>query len=442
MLMIRACLVTANGRDEVLEDGALLIEGGIIRDIGATSELIRRYPEEGRFDCKGNIVMPGFVNVHYHGALTIARGVGPDLGLPPLYSPHIPQGVLLSEEECYLFSLFGYAEALKAGSTCIGANYIYMNRHVKAIADLGLRAVASERVHDIDFFEIGRGKYVHDARTGAETLQRNVDLIETWQGKSGKIRCHMGVHAPDTCTRPFLEQSVRLARHYGVGFTTHLAQSMKEVEEIRRREGMSPVRYYEEMGMLGRETVAAHCIHVSEEDMERLQRSGTHVAQVPEGNLKKGDLAPVGRMRKMGVHLALCTDSMSGSMLEAMRFCMVAHRLSGESKTEPQPAELIRMATIHGARALGWEDEIGSIEVGKKADLIMIDTERFHLLPIVSPAGTLVHCAVGTDVSHVWIEGELKVCEGKIVGFDEQRLLREVRRAAEACWQRFKAGKA
>lgn len=421
----------------MIHRGAVLIRGSIIEDIGDSNELIYKYPHEETLNCSGKIILPGFVNTHYHAALSIVKGIGPDLGLPPLYSNHIPQGVLLSREETYIMAMLGYAEALRSGSTCIAANYLYMDDQVKAIADLGLRAVVSERVHDINFFRIGRGEYVHDARVGERTLNRNLALLSDWNGKAeGRITCHLGPHAPDTCTTPFLEKIVAIADQYHVGITTHLAQSVMETKEIYRREGLTPVKFFREIGLLKSGTVAAHCIYVDDEDLMDLSQSNANVAFVAEDNLKRGDIAPVDKMEALGVNVALCTDAMTGSMLEAMRFGSIVHKLSSGDNTQPLPEHVLRMATINGAKALSLDTFIGSLEKGKKADILAIDAGKYHLSPIVSPVGTLVHAAVGTDISDVWIDGKRLVNNGKILGLDEKKLCSEAEKVALKCWRR------
>ncbi|WP_353948951.1 amidohydrolase family protein [Sporolactobacillus sp. Y61] len=437
ILLTNACLLTVNETNEIINPGAILIKGSKISDLGDSGKLINKYPGEKALDCHGKLIIPGFVNVHYHGALTIVRGVGPDLGVPPLYSRNIPQGVLLSREETYTMALLGYAEALRSGSTCIAANYLYMDDQVRAIANLGLRAVVSERLHDIDFFRIGQGEYIHDEQAGETSLERNLRLLSDWNGKEeGRITCHLGPHAPDTCTTPFLEKIIDIASRAHVGMTTHMAQSTMENREIYRREGLSPVKFSKAIGLLKSGTVAAHCIHVDDEDLTELADSGASVAFVSEGNLKRGDIAPVSSMENDGINVALCTDAMTGSMIEAMRFGSIVHKLSSGDNTRPTPEHLLRMATINGAKALSLDHVVGSLEKGKKADLLAISTDQYHLAPVISPAGTLVHAAVGTDISDVWIDGRHLVKEGEIVGLDEKKICSEAQKIALKCWQR------
>lgn len=277
-----------------------------------------------------------------------------------------------------------------------------------------------------------------DDETGFACGSQDSRYTKNNHGKAnGRITCHFGPHAPDTCTTPFLEEIIRLARRYNVGITTHLAQSRMEVKEIQRRDGMTPVQLFHELGILGPKTVAAHCIHLTEEDQELIAKTITSVAHVPEGNLKKGDVAPIHSLEAKGVNVCICTDSMSASMFESMRFGLAVHRLSSGLRTEPTPQHLIEMATLNGAKALGMEEVIGSIEIGKKADLIAIKKDKFHLTPIISPYGTLVHSAQATDVEHVWIDGEWRVKSGKVLGVDEEKLCARIQELSNQCWSRF-----
>ncbi|WP_462408530.1 amidohydrolase family protein [Neobacillus sp. Marseille-QA0830] len=439
LFLIKGDLLTLNKNADILYQSAVVVNNNLIQDIGDYSAMIEQYPMAQIIDCSSMMVMPGFVNPHYHGALVSTRGVGADTGVPPLYSRNIPQGVLLTEEECDMFNILGYVEALRAGNTCIGSNYIQSKKSIQALADFGLRGVISERIHNVDFFRIPEHLYLLDEEAQYKTLSKNVELIENWHGKAnGRITCHFGPHAPDTCTTPFLEEIILLAKKYDVGITTHLAQSKMEVEEIQLRDGMTPVQLYNELGILGPKTVAAHCIHLTEADQELLANTNTSVAHVPEGNLKKGDVAPISSLEEKGVNVAICTDSMSASMFESMRFGMAVHRLSSGRRTEPAPRHLVEMATINGAKALGMADEIGSIEIGKKADLIAVKKEKYHLTPIISPYGTLVHSAQATDVEHVWIDGEWRVKNGKVLGIDEAELCTHIQKLANQCWGRYR----
>ena len=194
---------------------------------------------------------------------------------------------------------------------------------------------------------------------------------------------------------------------------------------------------YYKLGILGPKTVAGHCIHLTEEDEELLAKTNTSVAHIPEGNLKKGDVAPIASLEEKGVNITICTDSMSGSMFESMRFGLAVHRLSSGKRTEPKPQQILEMATTNGAKALGMEEQIGSIEVGKKADLIAVKKNKFHIAPIVSPYGTLVHSAQATDVEHVWIDGVWRVKLGQVIGVDEEALCAEVQALSDQCWNRY-----
>nr|WP_239588107.1 amidohydrolase [Gracilibacillus alcaliphilus] len=437
--MIKGDIITMNEDDDILLQSAIVIKGDKIEASGDVITLAKQYPDAEVVDCSSMMIMPGFVNPHYHGALVINRGVGSDTGVPPLYSRNMPQGVLLTEEECDLFNIFGYVEALRAGNTCIGSNYIQSTKSLTAIKDLGLRAVISERVHNIDFFRVPEGVYSLDEQAQEGTLAKNIELIDKWHNSAnGRITCHFGPHAPDTCTTNFLEEIISLARKYDVGITTHLAQSKMEVEEIQRRDGITPVQLYHELGILGSKTVAAHCIHLTEADQALLVETNTSVAHVPEGNLKKGDIAPIAALEEKGVNVAICTDSMSGSMFESMRFGLAVHRLSSGRRIGPTPRHIVEMGTLKGAKALGMDHDIGSLEVGKKADLIAIHKDKFHIAPIISPYGTIVHSVQASDVAHVWIDGEWCVRDGNVTGIDEEQLSAEVQYVSDKCWGRYK----
>lgn len=200
-LFTDAVIVTMDAERRVLHQAALAVRGDQIVWIGPMDEIPDDYRSAIRISANDKVIFPGFINLHTHAALSILRGLADDKGLSPAYSPRVPQGVFLSPDEIYLFTQLGALEALRFGTTTIVDNYIYSDRTVVALDEIGLRAVVSERLHDADLFQIPNGVYEFDERLGEELLNRNIELVENWHGaRNGRITCKIGTHAPDTCS--------------------------------------------------------------------------------------------------------------------------------------------------------------------------------------------------------------------------------------------------
>ncbi len=438
-LITHGMVVTMDDQRRVIPDGAVAIAGKRIVAVGESAELEQQYanPSCKYMDARGRTVFPGFVNIHTHAALSILRGVCEDQGTTPAWTRSVPQGVFLSADDLYLFSLLGALEALKFGSTCIVDNYTHSPANVRAFDELGMRAIVSERIHDANLHKIPDGIYEFDEAIGEVMLARNVELIEKWHMKDdGRIRCCLGPHAPDTCSTTYLERIRSVANERGVGMVIHVAQGMREVELVRERtKGLSSVQYLREVGILGSDVIAGHCIYIDDQDIEILAETKTQVAHMPEGNAKWGATAPVPRMRRIGINVGLGTDNMAADMIEVMRFAVCISRIVGQNTTEPKAADVLQMATMNGARAVGLADEIGSIEVGKRADLVLVDYRKPHLMPVVDPVSNLIYTGLGSDVETVLVDGRVVVEHGQSTLVDEEAVLRAAQAVANARWQ-------
>lgn len=431
-------LYTLDSEHPVWDDGALVVRGDRIAYVGSRQEMPPEYRQTPVYPMHGKLICPGFVNIHTHAALTIMRGIGDDLGVAPAYSQNAPQGVFMSAEEAQVMSMLGGLEALKFGTTCIVDNYIYADQAARAFDDLGMRAVVSERLHDADLFKVPHEVYAFDEETGSRLLYKAMRLCENWHGHSGgRITCRLGPHAADTCSTHYLMSIRSAAENLGLGLVTHVAQSKREGEEIRKRSGKSPVEYLDDLGLLSPQMIAGHCIYVSDTDIEILADTGTHVSHQSGSNSKGGMMAPIRRMHNQGINIGLGTDNMAGDMLEVMRLAVLVARMLDEDQTALMAQDAFRMATVNGARALGMEDEIGTLEVGKKADFIAIGLEKPHLTPLIDPIANLIHNGLGSDVEMVAVDGRILIEDGRHTQIDEQNLLREAQNVAQRLWQKM-----
>ncbi len=427
--------VTVDAHRTVLPDTAVLVRGGRIAAIGPSNELCRDHRDVEVVDVSGQVVIPGFVNLHVHSALTITRGLGDDLGGAPVYRRDIPQGVLLSESDVEAMSALGSMQALTLGSTTIVENYIHSPVTAAVLARLGIRAVISERVHDADLFSVREHEYRYDSGLGTELLAANVELIDTWHGWSdGRITCQVGPHGPDTCSTDLLQRCRQTASDKGVGLFIHLAQNEGEIRQVQARTGTTSVRHLSDIEFLGSDLVAGHCAFIDDKDIDVLLASATQVAQLPVVNAKSGWIAPAERLRQHGANVGLGTDHMTADMIEAMRIALCVNRIAEGGPGSIRAMDVLAMATINGAKAIGQQAEIGSLEVGKRADLVVVDMRASHLAPVLDPVASLVYSGQGADISRVMVDGETLVEHGTVTSVDAVAITARAQETAERLW--------
>ncbi len=440
-ILIRHALLLRPGSVPLIqEDQAIAVDGDKIIDVGDDRVIGRRYPNAHRtIDARRRIVMPGLVNSHNHTPLMITRGMVEDLSFAPMYTPSIPQGHWLSQEECELMALLGVYELLRSGSTTIADYYRHPQALAAAHARLGTRAVIAGRIHDVDPVGLAQGRHEWRPEIGEQTLEENAALIEQWDHHDqGRIRCDWAPHAPDTCSRPLLARVAELAQRHGGNIHTHLAQSRAEVEVVRDRDGISPAELLDATGLLRPSTIAAHCIHLSPEDVQRCGQAGISVAHSPIGNARAGDIAPIMPLQSAGARISLCTDTMSGDLIEAMRWAISMQRVRAQDFVL-DAASVLEWATLGGARALRLDGVIGRLETGYKADIVLVNLDSPSVSPVIDGAGILVHSASGKDVHTVLIDGRIVLEDGQPTLSGGPEVIREAQACAARLWR--KAGR-
>ena len=441
LLIEGATALTATADRAVIEDALIGVRGDELRLICARGDVDQLPSARTRIDGRGQVVTPGLVNVHTHAVLCMVRGVAEDMGFAPAYTPGVPHGHDVTPDEAVALAQLGALEALRFGSTLINDTFVHADRTLPAMGDLGMRAYACGRIHDVDFSRVHEQIWEHKDAIGEKTLAEAQALAERWHGTmDGRLGVHLAAHAPDTCSRGLLERVRDAAERLGLGVNTHLAQSTIEVTRVRERDGMSPAELLDDIGLLNDRLIAAHCLFLDDDDISRVGTAGIHVAHIPKGNATGGTAAPTSRLRRAGARITLATDNMHADMVEVMRWGLNIGRLQEGGVTDFwQPGDVFEMATIGGARAMGLADKIGSLEVGKKADLVLFDFEQLHLTPATNPLGNLVHTAHGRDVKTVIVDGRVVVEDGRAVLVDQDQVRRDAAQAARDLWQRAKA---
>ena len=425
-LIHNALIVTVDAEFTILENSAIFIETGRIDRIW-TPTTTEKLPEADEVvDAGGAIVMPGLVNAHTHLPMSLFRGIADDLPLQTWLEEHIfpAEAAHIRPETVELGTFLSCAELLLSGTTTCCDGYFLAHRIAHAVRQTGLRAVLGQGV--IDF-----------PAPGIEDPSRNVahaaDFAESLRGASSLIRPSIFCHSPYTCSADTLKAAKRAAEERGVLFQIHVAETRFEAEQCRAQHGCSPVVYLDGLGLLDRRTLLVHAVWLDDADVDLIARRGAAVAHCPESNMKLGSgVAPVPDLLAAGVAVGLGTDGCASNndldMLGEMATAAKLHKVHRLDPTVADAAAVVRMATINGARALGMETMIGSLEPGKRADLIAIDLNKPHLTPLYKPASHLVYAVSGADVRHVMVDGRWLVRDRCVATMDMEDVMT---RAAE-----------
>ena len=442
LVVCNALVLTLDDDGRVLPGGAVAVAGDRIAALGPSADVAARFAARETLDARGGILLPGLVNVHNHTPLMITRGMVEDLGFAPAYTPGIPQGQALGFEEALALARLGVYELLRAGSTTVADYYRHPKALAQAVVELGLRGIVGGRIHDIDMPALARGERRHHPAIGRATLDESLDLAATYGAHpSGRIRCDLAPHAPDTCSAGLLREVREMAEEENAAgcIHTHLGQSRDEVEWVRARDGLRPAELLDECGLLSWRLIAAHCIFLDEAEIARAGARAITVAHAPIGNLRAGHVAPILALEAAGARVALGTDTMSGDLFEAMRAAIASARVGAGGRivgVALDARKALGWATREGASALGLADCIGSLEAGKKADLVLLDPHAPNLAPVVDGYGIVVHSGSGHDIDTVVVDGRVLLRHGRPVGFDGERIVREAQAVAERLWGR------
>ena len=426
LLIRNGVVVTVDAQRRLIEDGTVVIRGDRIVDVGRSDELIGRYESERTIDAQGKAILPGLVDTHVHSYLT--RGIGDDLPLEPwLLDVIYPKIAQLSPEDAYLGALMTYCEAIKGGTTCVNNMWRHMSRAADAAEEIGIRATLS--------------CLVADESEHLETLEANEHLVREKHGAAGgRIRAWIGVEWVPIIATELLPKARELANQYGVGIHIHLNESLGELEMSKKRHGKRSMELAYDVGILGPDCIAVHCVWLTRREIRMLKETGTSVSHNPVSNAKIGvGIAPLPELLAAGVNVALGHDGAASNnsrdMFEVMKWAALVHRADRADASVTNATQVLEMATINGARALGLEDEIGSIEKGKKADLILLDLDSPHMTPVLlgshgNVMSNLVYAAHGEDVDTVIIDGRIVMESRKMLTVDETQLKKEVNLAS------------
>jgi 5-methylthioadenosine/S-adenosylhomocysteine deaminase len=380
-------------------------------------------------DATNGIIMPGLVNAHGHTAMTIFRGLADDLPLKQWLSEKIfpAEAKHLSPETVYWGALLGCVEMIASGTTTVSDGYFFQDATVQAVHKSGLRAVVAQGV--IDFPAPGVPDPLENLRVGKQFIQK-------WLNFSDLITPGLFCHSATTCSAKTLQGAMEISASFSLPLQIHLSETPDEVTQVLERTGQRPVFYLGRLGLLNDHFIGIHGVHMDEEEIDLLAEKRCHIVHVPESNMKlaSGD-AKVSQMLKMGLRVGLGTDGCaSNNNLDLFQEMGTAARLGKVFTLNPvemNAGTVLKMATAWGAEVLGMHREIGTLEIGKKADIIVIDLEKPHLAPLYNPLSNLVYSASGADVRDVIINGKILMRNRSIQNLDIQDVMRRVRQISE-----------
>ena len=438
--------------DEVRNGVALAVRGGRIAAIGPNDEVMKQYQQAEIYDGRGKALFPGLINCHAHLAQTIARGFNEDFGFPNSYKLAVQPTSLISKEEATLMAVVGAIEAIRTGSTTVVENVGGTAATASALAQTGLRWVFAESATDREGGSpmspevLARGEAPRfSQKMREEGLARITALHSAWHGKEqGRISVFPAAGLAENSSPELLAAVRGFAEKNDLGYTIHLSQSQAEVDYVRKHHGVSPVGFLDRHGFLGPRLFAAHCRYVDDADIALLAKSGTIVSHQAAMAGNRGVIPPIPAMRMAGVPIAMGTDNNTTDLFEVMRVAMITERVRRNDAFPgmlPQPEDVLADATLGSARAVRQTATIGSLEVGKKADILVLDTQRIHIVPAVRIVSAWIHNGQPSDIESVMIDGRFVMRDRKILTVDEPRIIADANRVGQRVWSEVqKAG--
>ncbi|MFC4766737.1 5'-deoxyadenosine deaminase [Effusibacillus consociatus] len=425
-------LITMNPSREVFP-GYLVVEDNIITEIGRGKAPVHSH-QPHRFDKivpgKGRIALPGFVQTHVHLCQTLFRGQADDLQLMDWLRKRIwPLEAAHDEESIYISAQLGIAELIRGGTTAIVdmETVHHTECAIRALQESGMRALVGKVMMDT-----GGNVPTGLQENTNESIEESVRLLEKWNGyDNGRIRYAFAPRFVISCSDDLLTEVGKLSRHYNVPVHTHASENREEISLVEVTRGMRNIQFLQKIGLTGPNLILAHCIWLDDSEKRILADDQVKVTHCPSSNLKLASgFCPVPELQSMGVHVSLGADGAPcGNNLDMfleMRLAALIHKPTN-GETSMSAYTVLEMATLGGARAMGLEQEIGSLEAGKKADLILVNLEKPSAYPSVStdPVSRLVYSGKSSDVEWVMIDGKVVLDEGKLLTLSEREILRK-----------------
>ena len=425
LLIQGGMVLTLDEQDSIIDPGDIAIKGDTILEIGP--DLMAKYPGSEVLEARGQLVMPGLVNAHIHAAMTLFRGLADDLALMDWLKNHIfpAESRYMSADNVYLGTLLACIEMIKSGTTTVGDSYFFEAEAARAVQEAGLRGVMAQGIVDFP---------CPDVPAPNENLLLAEEFICQWKGTDRighRIRPALFCHSTYTCCPKTLRETKEMAQKHGIPFGIHLAETQAEIEEVMRLYGKRPVRHLADLGILDETVMAVHCVWLSPEEIDLLHKFQVKVVHTPESNMKLASgVAPVPALLQRGITVGLGTDGCaSNNDLDLFREMDTAAKLHKVTRLDPtalSARQVVRLATTGGAHVLGLASQIGSLEPGKKADVITLDLQKPHLVPLYNPYSHLVYTLNGADVNSMVVNGTILMRNRKLLHLEEEPIMERI----------------
>jgi 5-methylthioadenosine/S-adenosylhomocysteine deaminase len=421
LLIKNVDIITMDDESMLIKDGYIGIKDGKISII--SNILPNNIYSEKQIDGKGKIAMPGLVNAHSHSAMTLMRNYADDIALEAwLFNNIFPIEAKLTEKDVYWGTMLGIAEMLKSGVVAFADMYMFMDEVARAVTETGIKANICKS--PVQFFEGGELKRL-------DKSQGTIDYYNKYHNSAdGRIKVFVEIHSTYMFNEKTLLNAASLAKQLNTGIHIHLLETTTEVESSKRDYGMTSVEICKNTGVLDVPVLAAHCVHMSDNDLEVMKQMGCNIVHNPTSNLKLGSgIAKVPKMLEMGINVCLGTDGAASNnnlnMFEEMNLAALIHKGVAMDPQLMRADTVLKMGTRNGARALGFNDT-GVIKVGMKGDIILIDTDKPHFYPKNNPVSAIIYSAQASDVDTVIVDGKIIMQNRILKNIDEERIKYEV----------------
>jgi 5-methylthioadenosine/S-adenosylhomocysteine deaminase len=429
ILIMGGTLLTLSESMDTIENPVIGIrDGRIILVEKGENPPAKHYPAKEILNAEGCVILPGLVNTHNHLPMVCYRGYADDMPLMEWLHERIfpAEAKYVNRDMVYAGSRLAMAEMILSGTTTFCDGYFYESSVAQAAIDMGMRGIVSQGFIDFP---------TPDQPDPAKNIKIAETFIDKWKDRSPLISPALFCHTPYTCAAETLITLKQAAREKGVLYLSHVAETRDEIKLIQERYGTTPIRHLQKLGVLDERTVIVHAVWADEEELEMLRDTGTKVSHNPESNMKLAvGIAPVPAMLRKGITVGLGTDGCASNndldLFREMGTAAKLHKVAAMDPTVLDARTTLKMATIHGARVLGLEDRIGSIEPGKCADLILVDMKKPHLTPVYQVYSHLVYAASGADVVASIINGKLVMKDRKLLHADLNDIMENVRKIA------------
>ncbi len=437
LLINHATVITVDPDRRVLADYSIVIANDVITALGPSHELENLYRDATTvIDAAGKVVLPGFVSAHNHVGYAVFRGRAEDVGYAPTHRLYLPMSGVITNSEREVIGALAVTELLRGGVTTILEMEEDAELFAPFIESSGIRAFIGVMVNDVNLDALASGQTVFDDTVRTQQLSQAIGLAERWHGRSGsRIQAVMAANGLSMSSPALLKGLRAAADDLGLRVSIHLGFGERElVESVHHR---AQFDYARDCGMLGTDVIAVHCYDVDETEIDMLAKSGTSLAHCPHMNQFRGEVAPIQAMQSKGMQIGLGIDNYFSDYFEVLRSCIASARIRAHDPEVLSAQDALALGTIDAAAVMGLDHEIGSIEIGKKADLQIIDMRRLGLTPTNDPVATLVYHGHGKDVETVIVDGQVVVSNGRVQTADEDALITQASQAATAAWDRF-----